>query len=962
MLLLALALATSAFGADDPAPSATSRIAVIWHETTFFSIPASASFLGGDANIVEATRTKDGLELHGVQFGETVLFVFDGAASYAYAVSVIPRPPSSGGGAVPNPQDLLEKRLEILTGGWLQAGSVGFSENVARQGAMSRYLSASLSGTTPQASYGVTGTESQVAGTVQELDINGWASGRWGRAAFGSAQQASGFKPVLWGQFYRSAELLLTPGDWNLDAQADAPYRFDRPSFDPQAWSGSAERQWAGGEVTSVGVLEGQAGSSQAWLPYAGGGYESGRLGAQAFIGRVAGAAANIGSAQTHLSVGPCLVTADFTTGIRGPDAGRLRAALLPYVDPGTDVFRSNGQCHAGEFVFGGGASRGGVPGPLIDPSAVLANGFASWSGGPQTVAGANFQWSLAGQDFRNYASLYGYQRWGNFEFSGNASGNRPVDQWNFNESATLRRYLGHGQSSIGISGGLAHGEGPLQLAYTGLDAALESTYLRASIGGQASLDFQFPGPVAYRVVGQLQLQPARAYSLNVYAYVDPRHPNQWNLNGGFTYSFGDALPREPLLWPFRSTKIEAVAFDDLNGNGVRDPGEPPLAGVQICVDHAQCRTTRADGRWTAFGLNDGRHRVIADASALAGAMPTNDASSNTEVGSYRTPRLAFGFRFHADLVIHAFFDRNGNGKRDLDETDFDVGSATITGPGLKTTVMLRDARAVLFQKGDVDISLDVGSLPTGFLPEKEVIVIPVQAFGRVDIDVPVQPLRSLGGRICIDQNDDGICQPSELTAGLVRVTDGREEVIADENGNFLFNDLPPATYHIRVRDEDLPPGTRQPNDLIMAVGANPLTDTSLVLVLQPHLFARRDYTVSLPRPPANTPTSAREIGGLYLRAAALGVSGAPKVEQQRKDLRRLARASRRKPSLFLVSVYCDAAAYAKDPQAATAAAMKDGTALVHWLKLDATQATVEARSPTDDEAIVDVRVYNWLQ
>jgi hypothetical protein len=959
-LLSAVALAGSAFGADSADPGAPERIEVVYNEVSFLPISASASFLGGDERIIEITRAKDGLELHGVQFGETLIFVFDNALTRAYAVSVIPRPSSSAGGNIPNPQNVLERRLETLTGGWLQAGSVGLSENFAAKGVPSRYLSAYLSGTTPQISYAVSGSENQSNGRVQSIDVNGWASGSWGRASFGLGQQPTGFKPVLWGQFYRTAELLLTPGAWIIDASASAPYRFDRPTFDPAAWQGRAERRWDNGAVAAAGVLEGQSGDAQAWLPYAGGGFEGSRFGAQAFVGRVAGEAAGLGSAQGHLALGPCLIGASFSSGLRGPDAPRVRAALLPYVDPGANVFLSNGQCHAGDFVFGGGATRGGVPGPLVDTRAILGTGFVSWNTGPQASAGANVQWSLNGQDIRNFASVYAYRRWGELEFNGNATGSRPMDQWTFNENAVLRRYFGPSRS-VGFSTGLSHEQGPPESAWAGLDAAIENRYLRASIGGQTSVDFLHHSPTAFRMVGQVEFRPAPAYSFRAYTNVDPRNLGQWNFNGGIVYSFGDSTPREPLLWAFRSSSIEAVAFEDLNGNGVRDPGEPGMAGVEICVDRQQCAVTKANGRWTAVGLDDGERRVIADASTLPGTLPTTDSRVSPAVGSYRTPHLVFGFRSHADLVIHPFFDRNGNGRRDPDEPDFESGSASVTGPGLQTSVLLRNARAVIFQKGNVEISVDVGSLPTGFMPEKDVFITPIQTFGRVDIDIPVRPLRSLGGKVCVDENGDGICQTTEMTVGLVRVTDGREEVVADETGNFLFNDLPPGSYHVRVREEDLPPGTRQLKDVVMEVGAGPMTVTSLVIPLKAQLLARREYLVSLPRPPAGTATDAREVGGLYLRAAALAPGGEPKKVDQKKALRRLLRAARRKPSLLLISVYCDAAAFAKDQQSAMAQAMKTGTALARWLRLDATHATVEARSPTDDEEMIAIRVYQWL-
>jgi hypothetical protein len=962
LLALALALALSTAARADLAtpPSETqATISVDVRETTVFAVPPSATWLVSDEKVVEAVRTPSGLVLRGLRLGETLLFISDGPSTRVYTVSVVPAAPTSTFSAGPNPADLLERRLSLLTGGIVERAAIGLSDTLdSTRGVYSRALFASLSGLTPALSYSFNASGQQYQGHVQSIDVNGTASGGWGHADFSTGQEFTEFKPVLWGGIYRQANVVFTPGAWDLGLSARAPYRFDRPSFDPQGYRGFVSHRWDAGPVATVGFLEGGLAATPTTLPFAGVGFESGRAGLMAFAGRTATGAAEIGAAKAHLSLGPCLVTASFTTGLRGPDAASLRDAFVAFVDPGVNSFRSNGQCHFGEVTLGGGAYRGGIPNALASVTSVIASGFLSWDGGPQGSAYLNVQWSANGQDSRNYASFNTTRRYGSFELSASALASHPGDQWSFNESETLRRYFG--LSSLGLSGGLSHAIGPPQSVWGSVDLSIETGWLRASAGYQLSKNLIFVSAPFSQIVGQLELRPARAYTLRAYTSVDPRHVDRWNFNAGVIYSFGDALPREPLLWALRTSRVEAVAFEDRNGNGVRDPGEPALAGVRVCVDHGQCGPTNAEGRWSASGLKDGVHDVVADASALAGIVPTSSPIGSPLVGTYRTPRLAFGFRYQADLVVRAFLDRNGNGKRDPDDTEFKTGTVSLQGAGLEVVEMsLADARVQVFEKGSVQIRLDPGSMPPGFGPGREVVTAEVQTFSRIEIDVPVRPLRALGGRICLDENGDENCQPSERGAGLVRVTNGKDEVTADEQGNFLFSDLAPGEYHLRVREEDLPGGTVQVHSVDITIGNGPMVATSLMLPLKLKLFAQRSFSVLLARPSGGPPSAAREIGGLFLRATDLA-AGAAKSQEHHKNLLRLVRASRRKPSLVLVLSYCDAAHWEKNQQEAEREAREAGDALVKSLHLDATQATVEVRSPTADEAVLDVRVYNW--
>jgi hypothetical protein len=54
---------------------------------------------------------------------------------------------------------------------------------------------------------------------------------------------------------------------------------------------------------------------------------------------------------------------------------------------------------------------------------------------------------------------------------------------------------------------------------------------------------------------------------------------------------------------------ISDLVWNDLNGNGVQDPGEPGIPGIQVCAQTVSyigrvCATTNSNGIYGIFGLS----------------------------------------------------------------------------------------------------------------------------------------------------------------------------------------------------------------------------------------------------------------------------------------------------------------------------------------------------------------------
>ena len=114
-------------------------------------------------------------------------------------------------------------------------------------------------------------------------------------------------------------------------------------------------------------------------------------------------------------------------------------------------------------------------------------------------------------------------------------------------------------------------------------------------------------------------------------------------LPAGFTLSGGNAqevfvaqagqtvLVQWGLFDATTPGSISGTVFNDVNANGLRDPGEPPLAGVQIFVTQSDTVTvpllTNALGQYSAAGVPPGVTLVRVDEAQLDTILPGGTAS-----------------------------------------------------------------------------------------------------------------------------------------------------------------------------------------------------------------------------------------------------------------------------------------------------------------------------------------------
>jgi serine-aspartate repeat-containing protein C/D/E len=274
----------------------------------------------------------------------------------------------------------------------------------------------------------------------------------------------------------------------------------------------------------------------------------------------------------------------------------------------------------------------------------------------------------------------------------------------------------------------------------------------------------------------------------------------------------------------FKLISIGGTKFQDTNGNGVQDAGEPGLQGITVFLDTNNngrldagevSTTTDAAGNYTFVNVGPGTFNVrevqqvgFTQTTANPGVIAASSGSNVSGVlfGNFQLISIS-GNKFQDTngngvrnagepglQGITVFLDANNNGKLDAGElsTTTDVnGNYTFTnvGPG---TYLVREVQQAGFTQTTANPAVIVassGANVTGVL------------FGNFQ-------LISISGNKFQDSNGNGIRNAGETgLQGVVIFLDtdnngvldaGERSTTTDRNGNFTFTNLGLGSYRVR--------------------------------------------------------------------------------------------------------------------------------------------------------------------
>jgi hypothetical protein len=120
---------------------------------------------------------------------------------------------------------------------------------------------------------------------------------------------------------------------------------------------------------------------------------------------------------------------------------------------------------------------------------------------------------------------------------------------------------------------------------------------------------------------------------------------------------------------------IQGVVFDDRNGNGRQDSGEPGVGGVTISRGAGQETVTGGDGSYRFSAVSVGSHTVTV--SVPAGYLPFGRTSRTVNVASGSAAQANFILQAQGVIQGVVFDDRNGNGVQESGEPG--IGGVALT-------------------------------------------------------------------------------------------------------------------------------------------------------------------------------------------------------------------------------------------------------------------------------------------
>jgi hypothetical protein len=272
-------------------------------------------------------------------------------------------------------------------------------------------------------------------------------------------------------------------------------------------------------------------------------------------------------------------------------------------------------------------------------------------------------------------------------------------------------------------------------------------------------------------------------------------------IEAGVGYRLGGG-DRGPALG--RGGRVRGTVFHDLDGDGVRAPGEPGLADVAVrLADGREARTGR-DGRYRL--KLDRPHtsvRVVAE-SAVARLHPTTPTFASVATGVAATS-VDFGLG-PAPVVIELLVwnDTDEDGLRGENELLVRGVILQARRPNGET-IQARSERTEITELAlpsdpNTTLSWRWESVPAGYQALPSALPpVSAEAGARLRAELPLVPLRTVRGQVFVDSDGDRVFDPGErLVAGVV-VASGRRRAVSDELGHYVLRGLPAGRVELFV-------------------------------------------------------------------------------------------------------------------------------------------------------------------
>jgi uncharacterized repeat protein (TIGR01451 family) len=294
-----------------------------------------------------------------------------------------------------------------------------------------------------------------------------------------------------------------------------------------------------------------------------------------------------------------------------------------------------------------------------------------------------------------------------------------------------------------------------------------------------------------------------------------------------------------------RGTTISGVVYKDVNGDGTRAAGDPPLAGITITLKDGLgavvgTTTTAADGTYSFSGLPAGNYQVEETQPPGYGSSTPDVRSITVPAGGSATADFGETTSSFAGFV---WSDTNNNGARDAGEPGISSVAITLTGNDANGVAV---NRSVLTDTNGNFIVADVlggtyaltETQPAAYADGLDVLGTVGGTLGNDTVTAITLPVgtaatgylfgelgQSITGRVWLDSNRNATLETGEagIAGVLITLKDASNAVVATTtsavDGTFSFANIPAGHYTV---EETQPAGfgSSTPNTLALDLTA----------------------------------------------------------------------------------------------------------------------------------------------
>ncbi len=261
----------------------------------------------------------------------------------------------------------------------------------------------------------------------------------------------------------------------------------------------------------------------------------------------------------------------------------------------------------------------------------------------------------------------------------------------------------------------------------------------------------------------------------------------------GVRYLYDTGIRWEP------QAKFFGAVYLDKNGDGRRQPEEAGVPGLIVRANGTEV-TTDAQGNYQTPSIGGKRATIILDPNKIPyGHTVTGSLRRDVELAE-AGKSVDFGLVSRSSIAGLVFNDLNGNGK--YDPTDTAVGRVKVILDGKEQRVSDASGRFRFDEvaTGPHAMTLDLKSLPIGYLPVGSIRKqLELSEGVQYRFDFAVTAERTVNGRVFVDANGNNHAEKEEAGVAKAKVRLGALEAEADDEGYYLFERVPAGTHTLTL-------------------------------------------------------------------------------------------------------------------------------------------------------------------